>query len=74
VPTSCGGCLNGGICGKIETGKKCFCSQCWTGDKCETRIKGCLRPCKNGGTYIDGLCHCAAGYFGSQCESSNFIY
>ena len=73
MPTSCGGCLNGGICGKLETGKKCFCSQCWTGDKCEIRIKGCLRPCKNGGTYIDGLCHCAAGYFGSQCESSNFI-
>jgi len=66
--------MNGGICGKLEKGKKCFCSQCWTGDKCETRINGCLRPCKNGGTYVDGVCHCAAGYIGSQCESSIFSF
>jgi len=72
--TACGGCQNGGICGKLETGKKCFCSQCWTGDKCEISIQGCLHPCQNGGTYDNGVCHCAAGYFGSQCESSTFYF
>jgi len=71
---SCGGCLNGGICGKIQGGKQCFCSQCFSGNLCEIEINGCENPCKNGGINIDDTCQCAAGFKGPTCSSCIFFF
>ena len=61
--------MNGGICGRIQGGKKCFCPQCFYGDTCEQKTIGCTNPCKNGGKYVNGACQCAAGYTGTNCAS-----
>jgi len=66
--------LNGGICGKIEGGKQCFCSQCFTGNLCEMKINGCENPCKNGGINIDDTCQCAAGFKDPTCSSCIFFF
>jgi len=64
--------LNGGICGKIEGGKQCFCSQCFSGNLCEIKMNGCENPCKNGGINIDDICQCAFGFKGPTCSSGIF--
>ena len=69
-----GGCRNGGIYGKLNKGKQCFCQQCFTGPLCETKIKGCQNPCKNGGVNVKGVCQCAAGFTGPTCTSCIFFF
>jgi len=65
--------LNGGICGEIEGGKQCFCSQCFSGNLCEIKMSGCENPCKNGGINVDGICQCAFGFKGPTCSSGIFF-
>jgi len=62
-------CSNNGICGGLNNGVQCFCSQCFSGTTCSAQEQGCTNPCLNGGTYSSGSCKCAPGFIGSTCGS-----
>jgi len=70
---ACSGCMNDGVCGKLNQGEKCFCPKCFTDETCQTRITGC---CENGGIYVSGNCQCALGFTGLTCSygSSFFLF
>ena len=51
------------------------CGAGFTGTNCETNLNDwASRPCKNGGTCIDGInrysCRCAAGFTGTNCQTN----
>ena len=72
-------CLNGGVCsnGTYFSDNNCICKPQFSGLRCDNVIDACYsNPCLNNGTcsakpYDDVKCHCATGYYGKNCESSN---
>ncbi|XP_077870047.1 uncharacterized protein LOC102805706 isoform X2 [Saccoglossus kowalevskii] len=73
-------CQNGGLCIAISgscTDYNCTCTECYTGQFCETLMDPCgNNPCQNGGncfaipgSCIDYECICTGCYTGQFCET-----
>ncbi len=55
--------------GSCSSDNKCVCSTGWSGDDCSTPSTKCdPSKCKNG-ECVNGICQCADGYGGMNCET-----
>lgn len=73
IPVCNPGCRNGGVC-SMPPDTKCYCSDHLTGNTCEIPL--CGDGCHNGGECIltgqTTQCVCRPGYYGNNCEWTNF--
>ncbi|XP_075898523.1 basement membrane-specific heparan sulfate proteoglycan core protein [Nelusetta ayraudi] len=70
-------CLNGGHCmPNAEYEYQCLCKDGFEGERCEVVKEVCQSnlQCQNGGICVGGLCVCAAGYTGFNCEESQVSF
>lgn len=67
-------CQNGGTCYPMSTDGTgaCSCVAPYFGNNCE-KICDSTTPCKNGGQCQNGVCVCASGFAGAQCEQKTNI-
>ncbi|XP_023812626.1 basement membrane-specific heparan sulfate proteoglycan core protein isoform X7 [Oryzias latipes] len=69
-------CLNGGTC-KLspEYEYQCLCRDGFEGERCEVVKYVCQsdRQCLNSGSCVDGMCECAPGHTGLNCEESQLL-
>ncbi|XP_078806356.1 basement membrane-specific heparan sulfate proteoglycan core protein isoform X12 [Oryzias latipes] len=67
-------CLNGGTC-KLspEYEYQCLCRDGFEGERCEVVKYVCQsdRQCLNSGSCVDGMCECAPGHTGLNCEENS---